>query len=247
MSIRHLSIRALGALALCAAMVAPAAAQNFVTWKANKKGKTMFKIVGPEGASASISGNGVHESGSVPIAANVEDDLFYRITVSWKGKSYTGKFEAQDGKEGIIDIPPSAFDETAEEKAKREKAEKEEEDRHREYERNKGRAKEKPKLGLYDMQPMLEEDFAKHMKQLEKKPDNAGRIVRLKSACKKDKFGVGQMLRVLKLSQDDAEKLDMLRAVRGCVADHSNKGKIAAAFKSNDDKDAAVKILDEQE
>ena len=220
-----------------------------VAWKANKKGKTMFKVVSPEGASASITGeDGVNASGDVPLSADVEDDHFYRVTVTWKGKTYTTKIEAQDGQEGIIAIPPAAFDETADERAKREKIEADIEKRRRQHEREKDRPRDKPKLGAYDAQPMIEDDFQKVWKQLEKKKDNKERITRLKAVCKKsDHFSVAQMLRVLKLTEDEKERLDLLRAVRGCVADHSNKPKIAALFKDEDNKDSAVKILVEQE
>ncbi len=241
------------ALALGALWLAPslATAQHKanVAWKANKKGKTMFKVVAPEGASASIVGeDGVNASGDIPLSADVEDDHFYRITVSWKGKSFSFKIEAQDGQEGIVSVPTSAFEETPEERARREKFEADMEKRRRAHERERDRPRDKPKLGAYDAQPMIEDDFQKVWKQLEKKKDNKERITRLKAVCKKsDHFSVGQMLRVLKLTEDEKERLDLLRAVRGCVADHSNKPKIAGAFKDEDNKDAAVKILDEQE
>jgi hypothetical protein len=226
-----------------------ASAQKWVSFKPNKKGKTMFKVVSPEGASASITGeDGVNASGDVPLSADVEDDHFYRVTVTWKGKTYTTKIEAQDGQEGIIAVPTAAFDETPEERAKREKIEADLEKRRRQHERERERPRDKPKLGAYDAQPMIEDDFQKVWKQLEKKKDNKERIVRLKAVCKKsDHFSVGHMLRILKLTSDESERLDLLRAVRGCVADHSNKPKIAAAFKDEDNKDSAVKILDERE
>lgn len=237
----------IGALVGVLGVTGVASAQEII-WKANKKGKTMFKIVSPEGAAATITGEGVYRSGKIPISADVEGDHFYTLRVIWKGKMFEKKFEAQDGQEGVLVIPEAAFDETPEEKKKREEEEKKLEDERREHERNRNRPGDKPKLGLYDAQPMIEADFEKIFTQLKKKATNQERIDRLKKECKKkNHFSVGQMLRVLALSQDDAEKLDMLRAVRGCVPDHANKPKIAKAFKSNDDKDAAVKILDEQE